>query len=695
MKLSLILPYWDRQEAADKALAQLWETYSEMSKRGELEIIIVDDGNPTPFKWPVCAGYLDIKIVRLPEKTIPKCPTTAWNAGVAAASSDIIVLSCVEVLHTKPVLEQMLEQVQNIGEQAYVLAAAFCPEDGSYHCHSSVKTPRNPTGTGIAFCAALHKSLFVKAGGFDEAYREGAGYEDNDWINRLLTVGARFVIRDDLEVIHPKTGASIAWGAERFTINEQLYYSKWPEELRLNTYTFCCVNAGDYLGRGNEYVDKLFDMVKRNLPDGVVFKFVCFTDDAGTTEGIEYRPIDQRLEGWKNKIAMFKDGTFADGERVIYLDLDTLIIGRLDQILDYQGEFAILRDFWRPEGLGPAVMLWRGGYGKFIWDEYEQAGLPDLNDQEWLEKVLTKPAILQDMYQGFFCSYKGDCKPHPPQNTRIVCFHGLPRPHEVDGWVADVWKIDGLTGSDLEIRCNTDLAEIVSNIRSSTLRDIPRLTQQAEREDEVYIIGGGPSVADELDTIRNHKGVIIAMNGTADYLAANGIKPTIQIVIDARAENIKFIKNNSAETVYLASQCHPSLFDAVDAHLFHIALADWDKYLPNDDDAMAIGGGHSVGMYAMSLAYVLGFRRMKLYGYDSSYRDTHHAYEQASNDSDPIIEAYVNGRTFKTTPWMVLQVNEFQQLATQLAELGCTITTQGTGLLSYVAFQMTNQTLTT
>jgi uncharacterized Rossmann fold enzyme/glycosyltransferase involved in cell wall biosynthesis len=689
MKFSLILPYWDRQEAANQALTLLAETYFGL----EFEIIIVDDGNPAPFVAPDLP--LDIKVIRLPEKTIPKCPVTAWNKGVEAASNEIIVLSCIEILHTKPVLKEMVSQVFNMGEKAYVLAAAFCPEDGSYHCHSSVKTPRNPTGTGIAFCAALHKSLFDKAGGFDEAYREGAGYEDNDWINRLLVAGARFVIRDDLEVIHPKTGATIAWGAERFIINEQLFYSKWPKELRLNSYTFCCVNAGDYLDRGQEYVDKLFDMVKRNLPDGVVFKFVCFTDEKGTTDGIEYRPLIADLQGWNNKISLFKDGVFEEGERVIYFDLDTLIVGRLDAILDYEGEFAVLRDFWRPEGLGPAVMMWRGGFGGFIWDEYEKADYPDVGDQEWLEGQLKSPAILQDMYQDLFCSYKTDCNPNPPQGARIICFHGLPRPHDVDGWVKDVWKIDGLTGSDLELVCNTELKQIVSNIHSSTVRNIPRLITQEPREDEVYIIGGGPSLADELEDIKNHQGFIISMNGTADYLAEHGIVPDVQIVIDARPENIKFLKKHSAKKVYLASQCHPSLFDEVDATLFHIALHDWDKYLPNDDDAMAVGGGHSVGLYAMSIAYVLGFRKMKLYGYDSSYRDNHHAYEQTSNDTDQIIEAHVNGRAFKTTQWMVVQVNEFQLLATQLVKMGCTVTTRGTGLLPYVAFQLMNQTLTT
>ena len=690
--ISLILPYWDRQEAADNALKQLAQTYPDL----DMEVIVVDDGNPIPFKTPDVA--LNIRIIRLPEKTTPKCPTTAWNAGVEAAAGEIIILSCVEVLHTKPVIEQLVSAVSNIGPLGYVLAAAWCPDTENYHCHSAIKTPRNPTGTGIAFCGAMYKSLFYKAGGFDEAYREGAGYEDNDFINRMLVAGARFVIRDDLVVIHPKAGATIDWGGGKFERNERLYYEKWPQELRLNAITFCCVNAGDYLGRGREYVEKLYAMLLCCLPDGMAFKFVCFTDDPFEKEGIECRGLpDWQLQGWNHKIALFKKGVFEDGERVVYFDLDTLLIGRIDKILDYEGEFAVLRDFWRPEGLGPAVMLWRAGFGDWIWDDYAKAGKPELDrgDQEWLETVFSAhgytPAILQDMYPGVFCSFKGDCKPHPPQGTRVVCFHGLPRPHDCGDWMAEVWN-GRATGSAVELLCNVAMSKIAENIKSACMRDIPMLDQLPPNDGEVMLIGGGPSMKADLGLIRAKAAAgvpIIAMNGTADFLADNGITPDMQIAIDAREENLRFLKRRSAKQYFLASQCHPALFDHIgNPTLFHIALVDWEQYVPRETRAMVLGGGHSVGLFAMTLAYVLGFRKMHLYGYDSSYQeDSHHAYEQKSNDEDAVIEAYVNGRTFKTTSWMVAQVNEFQELSGQLSQIGCTITTHGQGLLPYVAWQ--------
>jgi glycosyltransferase involved in cell wall biosynthesis len=686
--ISLILPYWDRQEAADKALRLLAATYAGL----DLEVVVVDDGSG--FVVPDVA--LDIKVVRLPSKSVPMCPVTAWNEGVKAASGEIIALSCVEILHDKPVLEQMAAELTD--PKRYVLAAAWCPETNSWHCHSSVEVPGLPEGVGIAFLGMMRKSLYWKAGGFDEDYREGAGYEDRDFILRMLKAGAEFVIRDDLVVTHPKTGATIVWGDAKFERNLNLYASKWPDQGFVN---FVCVQAQDYCGRGAEYVNNLFDMAQRNLPNGSKARFFCLTDDPkGLDDYINVIPLPADLEGWYGKLYLFKDGLFHDGSRVCYLDLDTLIVGNCRALMNYSGEFATLRDFYYPQGLGPAVMLWRvGEFSASIWREWVACGKPrnEMGDLWWLNNLdqgrfAKRVDKLQDLYPGVFVSYKKDCNPHPPQGARVVCFHGVPRPHDVAGWVADVWKREGLTSSDLDLVCNTEMSQIADNIKSACARDIPWLQSKPENDREALLVAGGPSLADDIEGIRARAmagATVIAMNGTADYLADRGIIADYQVIIDAREKNAAFVARGSAQHLLLASQCHPSLFERGPTTLFHIALNDWDKFIPDDREATAVGGGHSVGLYAMSLAYVLGFRSMHLYGYDSSYRDgQHHPYAQPSNDSDPIIEAHVCGRTFKTTNWMAVQVNEFQALANQLRQMGCDITTHGDGLLPWVAFQM-------
>ena len=260
MKISLLLPYWDRQKAADEAILRLDALYPDL----DLEVIVVDDGNAVQFRTPNVG--LDVKVIRLPRKDEPKSPCLCWNEAAKAATGEILVLSCIEILHDKPVLGELAKAVTNGGKDAYVLASTYCPDTKEWHCHSSVHVPTCPEGSGIGFCSALHRELYFRAGGFNEEYRDGAGYEDRDFIWRLHESGAKFIKRDDLTVIHPKKGASIAWGSEKFARNLSIYESKWCNQKRV---TFVCVQAGNYCDRGIEYVNTLFDMVKRNMPGGV------------------------------------------------------------------------------------------------------------------------------------------------------------------------------------------------------------------------------------------------------------------------------------------------------------------------------------------------------------------------------------------------------------------------------------------
>lgn len=221
--ISLILPYWDRQPAADRALRLLSKHYP----GPHLEVVLVDDGNAVPFVEPI--GVLNLKVVRMPVKRHPTPQSKAWNAGVRAASADVIALSCVEVLHEAPILGEMAAQLAELGPNGYVLAAAWCPERRSWDVRSDIAPwDALPKGVGGCFLGMLNRSLFERVGGFDEEYHDGAGYEDQDFIMRLITAGAVIVVRDDLVVVHPKSGATIKWPAEGFARNLERFKAKWP-----------------------------------------------------------------------------------------------------------------------------------------------------------------------------------------------------------------------------------------------------------------------------------------------------------------------------------------------------------------------------------------------------------------------------------------------------------------------------------
>jgi SAM-dependent methyltransferase len=112
----------------------------------------------------------------------------------------------------------------------------------------------------------------------------------------------------------------------------------------------------------------------------------------------------------------------------------------------------------------------------------------------------------------------------------------------------------------------------------------------------------------------------------------------------------------------------------------------FDSCLPQNQPAHAlVGGGTTVGLSAMVLAYVLGYRKIHLYGYDSSYReDRSHAYYQFDPQSIPCVST-VAGRSFHTSLAMAKQAELFPQLSDSLIDLGCLITLRGDGLLPWTS----------
>lgn len=466
--------------------------------------------------------------------------------------------------------------------------------------------------------------------------------------------------------------------------------------------TFCCVKAGTAFGP--EYVNILKDMVSRNLPHGFRGRFVCLTDDAtGLDAGIEVMPLPADLEKWWGKLYLFKRGLFKDGERLVFLDLDTVIVGGLDDIVKYEGKFATLSDFYVPDRVGPAIILWAAGeYTAPIWDEWVAQGKPrhPMGDLWWIGQLdqgrFAKSADrLQTVFPGLFVSYKAHCHPYPPKGSKVVCFHGQPRPHNCGAeWVKRTWKIGGMMAAQLEAVSNTARAKVAENIRHACSLDVPWLDLLPAHDGDAVLVGGGPSLERGLNEIvhRQQAGAkVFAQNGAFSYLRQYGIEPDAHVMIDSRPENKNFI-TETAKEYFLASQCAPEVLSrALPAPLtiFHLNTADVLESIPQNDKPLhLISSGTTVGLAAMAVAFCLGYRKLHLYGYDSSYTDKHHAYRQVGNDSDSTIIATVGDLQFRCAPWMVMQAQQFQELANSLADADCTITVNGDGLLPCIAHEM-------
>jgi uncharacterized Rossmann fold enzyme len=257
-----------------------------------------------------------------------------------------------------------------------------------------------------------------------------------------------------------------------------------------------------------------------------------------------------------------------------------------------------------------------------------------------------------------------------------------------------------MTRAELDTVCNTAREKLAEHLHSACVRDLPWFDLAPEHDGHVCIVGGGPSLADTLPELKWRASIgqkVWALNGAARFLYKHGICPDVLVVADARHENVDFLAElNEGVAVYLASQCHPALFDA--AHEYGLPVTLWHANSYGVAETLAdekvrpvhlIGGGSTVGLHAMVLASAAGYRNLHLYGFDSSYRESeHHAYAQPLNDGERIVDAMFRDQKFKIAPWMAQQVNEFKELVPGLVSDGCVITVAGDGLLPTVARAM-------
>lgn len=161
--------------------------------------------------------------------------------------------------------------------------------------------------------------------------------------------------------------------------------------------------------------------------------------------------LEHDWPGWFAKVELFKPGRFKG--RVLYMDLDTKIVGNIDALATaYPQGPIMLRDFYWSERVACGLMAWTGDelaevYGRF-------AASPN-SLMEWCgalgEQPLIRDAVSvqgppfakghrgwvkawQDLLLGQVVSYKAHVLPqgHVPRDARVVCFHGQPRPWNVD-----------------------------------------------------------------------------------------------------------------------------------------------------------------------------------------------------------------------------------------------------------------------
>lgn len=219
--------------------------------------------------------------------------------------------------------------------------------------------------------------------------------------------------------------------------------------------TVWCVCVGDKYS--DEDVWTLARMVKANIDQPYIFK--CLSDRV--IPGVNTVISRHNWPGWWSKLELFE---VAKEGRHLYFDLDVVITGSVDALVS---DKLSMPKNWAQSGHGgcqSSVMSWSKDYSfiaQSFGPQYLEAPtqgnhglygpLKLWGDQEFITNLLGSPGewrqITPRPWRTWLCSivemdgiysYKYHCRGGLPDSAKVVCFHGLPKPNQVnDQWVVD------------------------------------------------------------------------------------------------------------------------------------------------------------------------------------------------------------------------------------------------------------------
>lgn len=257
-------------------------------------------------------------------------------------------------------------------------------------------------------------------------------------------------------------------------------------------------------------------------------------------------------------------------------------------------------------------------------------------------------------------------------------------------------------------RVNTAPEQIFANIEHSIRLGHPQVRPFPLNDQRVLLVGGGPSLEetkDELIDLYFKGGKIFTVNGAYHWCLKHNLRPSGQIVVDARTHNSRFVEPDVPQCTYLlASQCAPETWAKVEGReavmIWH-ALGDGDEkiaellnkfYLTRWYDAQ---GGTTAAVRALVLLRALGFMQFDVFGVDSCWgikdgKAVHHSYDQPENDEDKHLAMKIGpadesspGKEFWAAPWHLAQFENYLNLMHVMGDQFGRITIHGNGMLAY------------
>ena len=317
--------------------------------------------------------------------------------------------------------------------------------------------------------------------------------------------------------------------SEGFKINQG--FVKLRNDKSKTAVVCCYTPGGDYDKHHLEYIKRLHDGVKANTTENIAFHCITTADLSSLIGVRQIQPLKKDWEGWHIKSEIFRDDIWAGYDRVLYLDLDTQIIDNIDDIINSEKRFMMLRDFYAHEVQETGMLFFNPSDFTELYEVYVgYAPNKSQKDADIISKYIKtriirpiKPMFFQDHHR--IGSYKISVirENIDYKKFQIVCYHGTPRPHEIN-WDLSV-KINRAgplnQATIKKITPNVKKPGALGNLLNGDMPYAPVETDPLKRlrvvkdvepiwkGEDVFIIGGGPSLKNiDLDRLLEGKNVL-------------------------------------------------------------------------------------------------------------------------------------------------------------------------------------------
>ena len=235
--------------------------------------------------------------------------------------------------------------------------------------------------------------------------------------------------------------------------------------------------------------------------------------------------------------------------------------------------------------------------------------------------------------------------------------------------------------------------------RLKQIRHLPELTPH---DGNCVIVGAGPSLEQQVDTIRQlakgGKTFLLAVNAVHQWLIDRDIIPSAHVVFEPDIEDLSLSlgrKPHPDVVYYIASHCPPHVFKS----LANYQRVLWHAYCPAQGyqnaiaryfkDEFMVAGGYCTFFRSLTIAIVLGFRDFDLFGIDSSFEDSSHLDGYKMANIEPKREVYGTNpytgelRKFTTQGGLAYQAVEFLKFC-EINQAGLKLRVHGDTLLRYL-----------